>query len=172
MPPSSWAQLAPHPNQRGEELTCPRSRREDVQERPAPAPGPLRVWSHQGETGSQLGEETAGVWGQLLPVTVMPLGSGPWLGDGGMRWRAEACCSTPEPAGEGHTKEERHDRRPRLTGWRDLLGFPWIAVSAPLRNRVGPGPRGGERRTQRTQEKCRVGWGCWPAGQPGGGVEP
>lgn len=35
--------------------------------------------------------------------------------------------------------------------------FPWIAVSAPMRNWVGPGPRGGERWSQRTQEKCRVG---------------
>ena len=34
--------------------------------------------------------------------------------------------------------------------------FPWITVSTPVRNRVGPGPWGGERQSQRTQEKCRV----------------
>lgn len=125
VPPASWAQLAPHPRQRAEELTRPRSRHKGVQEHPAPSAGPLRVWSRQDETGSRLGKETAGVWGQVLPVTAMPLGSGPWSGDCEMRQRAEACCSTPEPTGEGHAEEERHDPRPGLTC---CWGLPGISL--------------------------------------------
>ena len=138
VPPASWAQLAPHPSQRAEELTCPRSWHEGIQEWPAPSARPLRVWSRQGELGSRLGEEATGVWGQFLPVTAMPLGSGPWSGECGMRRRAEAHCSTPEPAGEGHAEEERHDPWPGLTCWRGLLGISLDRGQRPREKSGGP----------------------------------
>lgn len=57
--------------------------------------------------------------------------------------------------------------------------FPWITVSTPVRNRVGPGPWGGERQSQRTQEKCRVGvlasraaWGRGGASNGPGPLHP
>ena len=138
VPPASWAQLAPHPSQRAEELTCPLSWHEGVQEWPALSARPLRVWSRQDEPGSRLGEEATGVWGQFLPVTAMPLGSGPWSGECGMRRRAEAHCSTPEPAGEGHAEEDRHDPWPGLTCWRGLLGISLDHGQHPGEKSGGP----------------------------------
>lgn len=85
-----------------------------------------------------MGKETAGVWGQVLPVTAMPLGSGPWSGECEMRRRAEAHGSTPEPAGEGHAEEERHDPRPGLTCWRGLLGISLDRGQRPHEKSGGP----------------------------------